>query len=132
VTFAVVKTTRLLLIVAAVTSCREEICDCLSPAAVLRGEVQFADSTPATSAVTWWVVYADTTCAVPAQTGGTIAVDAGAGYSHQAYGYDQPRCVAVYAAPSAARQDSARATRVHTFRADYPPDTLHMPVIRLP
>ena len=122
----------LLVVLATVTSCREEICDCISPVAVLRGQVEYADSTPATSAVTWWVVYADTTCTMPAQTGGALAVDAGAGYSHYAYGYDQPRCVAVYAAPSAARQDSARTTRVHTFGVQYPPDTLDMPVIHLP
>lgn len=111
-------------------------CSCLVPPGVAEvvGEVQRVDSTPATDALTWYVIYEDTACAITRVTGAPVPVDDAAAYQHRVFTeLDRRQCVAVYAAPpgAAGRSDSTRATRIHTFRYREPPDTLAMPVIRL-
>ena len=124
------------LVLTAFTSCVEPVCGCtdIPPIVVLKGVVQHADSTPATNAVSWAVLYQDTTCTVPRYPGFTVPVDSTAHYRHELYGQLDRQCVAVYAAPpgTANRQDSVGVTHVHTFRTGYPPDSLDLPVIRLP
>ena len=114
----------------------QPVCGCLTPplTVVLVGQVQHADSTPETNAVSWAVVYQDTTCLQQEQGGFTTPVDSTAHFRHEVMGFFSRTCVAVYAAPpgTSQRKDSVGVSRVHTFSSTYPPDTLIMPAIRLP
>ena len=126
---------RLLVAATLLASC-QPVCACLSlpPTVVLVGQVQNADSTPAANAVSWAVVYLDTTCSQQAQGGSTTPLDSTAHFRHEVNGIISRQCMAVYAAPpgTSQRKDSVGVSRVHTFNSTYPPDTLVMPVIRLP
>ena len=102
---------------------------------VLQGQVQRADGSLATGAVTWWSMYDDTLCVTERANGFTGAVDAAARYQYLLY--DAPgvrRCLAVYAAASLAARatDSTGVTSVYTFRIYEPPDTVTLSPIRLP
>ena len=129
---------RVLLVALAITamsSCNvTDTCGCTPaiPATTVRGDVQMADSTPAVGAVSWSIIYHDTTCALPAERGITTAVDGSARFLHDVPRYGHRACVAVYAAAGFASNDSVGVTRIHTFDYYLPADTLLMPVIRLP
>ena len=123
------------LAITAMSSCNTTNgCGCtpVIPSTTVRGDVQKVDSTPAVGAVSWSIIYHDTTCALPAQRGVTTTVDGSARFLHDVPRYGHRACVAVYAAAGWASNDSVGVTRIHTFDYYLPPDTLLMPVIRLP
>jgi hypothetical protein len=112
-------------------------CACLQAPGlvVVTGTVERADSTPAVEALTWFQTYSDTVCLVPRLKSSPTAVDGAGRYLHTVItGAPARECLGIFAARPAAGglSDSVLATRVHTYTYREPPDTLAIPVLRLP
>jgi hypothetical protein len=114
-----------------------EPCSCLAPPGLLVvvGSVERADSTPAIEAVSWFQTYNDTLCLERRYRSTPAPVDGSGRYLHVILtGAPARECVGIFAARTgtAGLTDSVFTARVHSYSDRAPPDTLVIPVLRLP